>query len=343
MKNIIDKLYSDKDLSDGELKLLINSDSSDYLFKKSLERKKEFYGLSIYTRGLIEFSNHCKNNCFYCGLRAENTTLCRYRLTKEDILKCCEQGYRLGFRTFVLQSGEDLHYSNDYICEIVYSIKNQHPDCAVTLSIGEKSYESYKAYKNAGADRYLLRHETADETHYSRLHPENMSLKVRKECLFNLKELGFQVGSGFMVGSPYQTDDSLVADLRFLQEIQPDMIGIGPFLPHHDTPFHDMAKGSLTQCLNLIAILRLMFPYALIPATTALGTLYPQGREKGLMAGANVLMPNLSPTGVRELYSLYNDKIHTNEEAAENIGELRRKIISLGFEPLTDIGDVKPH
>ncbi len=343
MNYLIDNLYNNKDLSDDRLKTLIASENNEYLFQKALGRRKEFYSDLVYTRGLIEFSNYCKNNCLYCGLRAENTNLCRYRLSKDDILICCKNGYELGFRTFVLQSGEDLYYSDSDICDIVSSIKELYPDCAVTLSIGEKSYQSYKAYKNAGADRYLLRHETADSSHYSRLHPTNMNIESRKECLYSLKELGYQVGSGLMVGSPYQTLDNLVADLRFLQELQPDMIGIGPFLPHHNTPFCDMGKGSLTRCLNLIAILRLMFPYALIPSTTALGTIHPKGREMGLMAGANVLMPNLSPDNVRGMYELYNNKIHTGAEAAEHIERLKEIIAGLGFKAATDIGNVIRH
>ena len=341
MKEIVDYLYENKNLEDDGLKLLIDADNTEYLFEKALEVRKKYYGTAVYTRGLIEFTNYCKNNCYYCGLRAENGNLSRYRLTKEDILDCCTAGYGLGFRTFVLQGGEDMTYSDEDICEIVRAIKADFPDCAVTLSIGERSFDSYKAFREAGADRYLLRHETADEEHYRLLHPDSMSLANRKRCLFDLKELGYQVGSGFMVGSPYQTLDNLVSDLRFLQELQPDMIGIGPFLPHSDTPFRDEKKGSLKRCLNIIAILRLMFPYALIPATTALGTIHPLGREMGLKAGANVVMPNLSPTGVRKLYSLYDNKICTGEEAAECRGCLERRVKTAGFELVTDIGNVK--
>ena len=341
MKEIVDYFYENKNLEDDGLKLLIDADNTEYLFEKALEVRKNYYGTAVYTRGLIEFTNYCKNNCYYCGLRAENGNLSRYRLTKEDILDCCTAGYGLGFRTFVLQGGEDMTYSDEDICEIVRAIKADFPDCAVTLSIGERSFDSYKAFREAGADRYLLRHETADEEHYRLLHPDSMSLANRKRCLFDLKELGYQVGSGFMVGSPYQTLDNLVSDLRFLQELQPDMIGIGPFLPHSDTPFRDEKKGSLKRCLNIIAILRLMFPYALIPATTALGTIHPLGREMGLKAGANVVMPNLSPTGVRKLYSLYDNKICTGEEAAECRGCLERRVKTAGFELVTDIGNVK--
>ena len=341
MKNIIDELYNENTLNDDGLLQLIDCTNTDYLFSRAAEQRKKYYGNKVYIRGLIEISNHCKNNCFYCGIRRDNTSLTRYRLTKEDILTCADEGYSLGFRTFVLQGGEDLHYSDEEICSIVYEIKENHPDCAVTLSIGEKPKESYRMYKNAGADRYLLRHETADIMHYSKLHPESMSLDTRKECLWNLKELGYQVGSGFMVGSPYQTKECLIKDLRFLEELQPDMIGIGPFLPHCDTPFKNESAGSIDRCLNLIAILRLMFPYALIPSTTALASISPIGRERGILAGANVVMPNLSPENVRSLYSLYNGKLSTGSEAAQAKEELSSLMKSIGYEVVTDIGNVK--
>ena len=338
--NIIDKLYENKTLSDTELISLLTACDDTYLFEKAVTRRKEYYGDKVFIRGLIEISNYCKNNCLYCGIRKDNTFLSRYRLSCDDIMMCADQGYGLGFRTFVLQGGEDLHYSDDDICHIVYSIKNKFPDCAVTLSIGEKSKESYKSYKNAGADRYLLRHETADSDHYSKLHPISMKLDIRKQCLWDLKELGYQVGSGFMVGSPYQTTENIVKDLRFLEELQPDMIGIGPFLPHCDTPFCNMEKGSLQLTLKLISILRLMFPYALIPSTTALATLSPTGRLDGILAGANVVMPNLSPTDVRKLYSLYNNKAYSGIEAAEAKDKLCNEIESIGYRVVTNIGHV---
>lgn len=341
MKNIIDKLYETKNLGDDELKLLIDCENPEYLFSRADECRREYYGKAVYIRGLIEFTNFCKNNCYYCGIRAGNTKAERYRLTQEQIMECCRTGYALGFRTFVLQGGEDMYFSDDLICRIVSEIKSLYPDCAVTLSIGEKSRESYKAYFAAGADRYLLRHETADSTHYSRLHPDVMSLENRKRCLFDLKDIGYQVGSGFMVGSPYQTLDCLVSDLRFLQELSPDMIGIGPFLPHADTPFGNEQKGSLARCLNLISILRLMFPYALIPSTTALGTIHPMGREMGLKAGANVVMPNLSPVSVRKKYELYDNKICTGDEAAECRSCLERRVNAAGYEIAVDIGNVR--
>ena len=262
-------------------------------------------------------------------------------MTKDEILDCCHEGYKLGYRTFVLQSGEDLYYKTRDICEIVYDIKNIYPDCAVTLSIGEKSKQEYKDYFSAGADRYLLRHETANMEHYKKLHPASMSLENRMQCLFNLKEIGYQVGTGFMVGSPYQTVECLIKDLRFLQKLKPDMIGIGPFLTHNETPFASMPNGSLTLTLRLISILRLMFPYTLIPATTALGTIAPDGRERGLKAGANVVMPNLSPVSVRKLYSLYENKICTGEESAQCRCCLERRVRAAGYNIVTDIGNVR--
>lgn len=340
---IIKKLKENKDLSDAEFLKIFNQSKEDdeLLFSVADSVRQEVYGKDVYIRGLIEISNHCKNNCYYCGIRASNKNLLRYKLTKEDILECCDEGYILGFRTFVLQGGEDLTYKDHEICDIVSSIKENHPDCAVTLSLGEKEKETYLAYKNAGADRYLLRHETANEAHYKKLHPESMSLKNRKRCLFDLKELGYQVGSGFMVGSPYQTQENIIEDLRFLQDLSPDMIGIGPYLPHNDTPFKDFQKGSLDLTLRLISILRLMFPNALIPSTTALATISPSGREKGLKAGANVVMPNLSPKSVRKLYALYENKVATNEESAQSLKSLEEKVISAGYNVVCSRGDVK--
>lgn len=339
MKSIIDNLYLNQNIDDKNLALLIDCDEREYLFARADERRREYYGDKVYIRGLIEFTNYCGNNCYYCGIRSGNKNAVRYRLSTDDILSCCKNGYSLGFRTFVLQGGEDMHFTDDIICGIVARIKKAYPDCAVTLSIGEKSYASYKAYFDAGADRFLLRHETADKHHYQSLHPDCMSLDNRIECLFNLKKIGYQVGSGFMVGSPNQTTENLVTDLRFLQELKPDMIGIGPFLPHSDTPFADREKGSMNRCLNLIAILRLMFPYALIPSTTALGTIHPTGRELGLKAGANVVMPNLSPIDTRKLYTLYNDKICTGDESAEAVRHLAEKVSAIGYRIVSDRGD----
>lgn len=328
---------------DKELKRLITLDDPSPLRAAADKLRREWYGTDVYVRGLIEFSNHCKNNCRYCGIRAGNTSVQRYRLSEEEIIALTRKGYSQGFRTFVLQSGEDPAFDDESICRIIRGIKTSHPDCAVTLSIGEKPEESYRKYFEAGASRYLLRHETADEAHYRRLHPETMSLGNRKQCLRNLKKIGFQVGAGFMVGSPYQTLDNLVEDLRFLQELQPDMIGIGPFIPAKGTPFENEPQGSLQMTLNLISILRIMFPYALIPATTALGSVDPDGMILGLKAGANVLMPNLTPPDVRKLYSIYDNKSSIKEEATVTDGSLSELVRSAGYRIVIDRGDVKSH
>lgn len=341
-KLLIDKLAVEKNLSNEEFRVLLETKEEDsYLFELANKVRIENYGTDVYIRGLIEFTNYCRNNCYYCGLRRDNKKAVRYRLSKEEILNCCDEGYKLGFRTFVLQGGEDLYFSDDKICDIVSEIHTNYTDCAITLSIGEKSKDSYQAFYNAGANRYLLRHETALAEHYSKLHPESMSLENRKKCLFNLKEIGFQVGSGFMVGSPFQTTENIIADLRFLQELQPDMIGIGPFITHEQTPFANHSNGSVELTLRLISVLRLMFPYALLPSTTALGTLNKQGRELGLKAGANVVMPNLSPVSVRKFYDIYDNKICTGEEAAQCRGCLERRIENAGYKIVTDIGNVK--
>lgn len=339
---MIEKLYQANQLDRHELINLIKENSSSVkqeLFDAACRTTRRYYGKSVFFRGLIEFSNYCKNDCFYCGIRRSNPKTQRYRLTQEDILSCCINGYDLGFRTFVLQGGEDPYYTDDKMIKIIDLIRNKFPDCAITLSVGEKSYETYKKYFDAGANRYLLRHETVSEEHYKKLHPENMSLKNRKECLFNLKEIGFQVGAGFMVGSPYQTMENLVEDLLFLKELDPHMVGIGPFIPHADTIFAREKGGTVEITLLMIAITRLLLPKALIPATTALGTIDPMGREKGLMAGANVLMPNLSPAGVRKDYSLYDNKICTGEEAAEGLDCLGKRIRAAGFETDFSRGD----
>lgn len=335
-------LAEKRSLPDDKLAALLNTGELDQtLYSLADKTRRKIYGDEVYIRGLIEFTNYCKNDCFYCGIRKSNKSAVRYRLSKEEILDCCAEGYTLGFRTFVLQGGEDPYYKDDSICEIVYEIKSRFPDCAVTLSVGEKPKESYRAYFNAGADRYLLRHETADEAHYNKLHPESMSLAHRKKCLFWLKEIGYQVGSGFMVGSPYQTTENLISDLLFLNELKPDMIGIGPYITHNQTPFANFPSGDVLLTLRLVSVLRLMFPYALIPATTALGTLHPQGRELGLKAGANVVMPNLSPVKVRRLYELYENKICTGEEAAQCRGCLERRVESAGYKIVTAVGNVK--
>ena len=335
IRTIIDQLWESSGVSRKDLLYLvqnINQEEKEYLMQKAREKAEETYSKRVFMRGLIEFTNYCKNDCYYCGIRHSNKKAVRYRLSLEDILDCCKTGFDLGYRTYVLQGGEDLYFTDDRVVEIIKSINANYPGCAITLSIGEKSCESYKRYFEAGADRYLLRHETADEDHYKRLHPESMSLTNRKECLFNLKELGFQVGSGFMVGTPYQSSANLVDDLLFLKELNPHMVGIGPFIPHKDTDFKDASPGTLDTSLLMIALARLLLPKALIPATTALGTIDPLGREKGLAAGANVVMPNLSPVNVRDKYMLYDNKICTGDEAAECRYCIERRIQSAGFD-----------
>lgn len=339
---IVETLLEKNDIGDDLLLWLIAGNVElDGLFIAADSIRRRIYGDSVYLRGLIEFSNNCKNNCFYCGIRRDNKNITRYRLSKSDILDCCEKGYKLGFRTFVLQGGEDSYYSDELICDIVSSLHQKFKDCAITLSIGEKSRESYKAYYEAGAGRYLLRHETANDLHYKMLHPKEMSLVNRKRCLFDLKDIGYQVGAGFMVGSPYQKPEDLLRDIRFLQELCPDMIGIGPFITNKDTPFCNFDNGSLDLTLKMIAILRLMFPYALIPATTALGTIHPKGRELGLKAGANVVMPNLSPDNARRNYQLYDNKICTGAEDAYDISTLVHIINEIGYKIEISRGDVK--
>ena len=339
---LIERLENEHTLSDAELAGIISSDEYDAELAERADRvRRSIYGDEVFIRGLIEFTNYCKNDCYYCGIRRSNKSAVRYRLTEDEILACCREGYRLGFRTFVLQGGEDGFYTDAVMCGIISAIRTEFPDCAITLSAGEKSRESYKAYFDAGANRYLLRHETADGEHYKKLHPAGMSLENRKRCLFDLKEIGYRVGSGFMVGSPYQTAENLVCDLRFLEKLSPDMIGIGPFITHAKTPFRDFANGTLELTVRLVSILRLMFPYALIPSTTALGTIAPDGRERGLKAGANVVMPNLSPVENRKLYELYENKICTGEEAAQCRGCLEKRVEAAGYRIVTDIGDVR--
>lgn len=340
----IDRLQQNRSLSWQEWAELIdgrNPEVTEYLFDKARKVQQKNFGNKIYTRGLIEISNYCKNDCYYCGIRKSNKAAERYRLDLPQILECCEQGYGLGFRTFVLQGGEDAYFTDERLTEIISSIKSGYPDCAVTLSLGERSYESYQRLYEAGADRYLLRHETANEHHYSKLHPPELSGADRKQCLKNLKEIGYQTGTGFMVGSPFQTTRNLTEDMLFIKELDPQMVGIGPFIPHHGTVFADASAGSVELTLYMTALLRLMLPSALLPATTALGTADPLGREKGIQAGANVVMPNLSPTSVRKKYELYDNKICTGDEAAECRSCLQRRMESIGYELAVDRGDFR--
>lgn len=342
--SIIEKIESTGFAPKQELALLlknINDSELEVLRKKAQKKSLEHFSNKIYIRGLIEFSSICKNDCLYCGLRRSNKNAVRYRLSKEQILSCCKTGYSLGFRTFVLQGGEDGCYTDEVMCGIVSSIKSLYPDCAVTLSLGERTEESYTKLFDAGADRYLLRHETANEEHYKKLHPPEMSLANRKNCLYTLKKIGYQTGAGFMVGSPFQTYETLAEDLLFLKDLNPQMCGIGPFIPHKDTPFAGEKSGSVRLTLVLISLVRLMLPRVLLPATTALGTADGKGREKGILHGANVVMPNLSPTEHRADYSLYDNKICTGDEAAECIKCLSNCMKSIGYEVVTDRGDYK--
>lgn len=339
----IEKLINRERLTREEYRELLsgwqNKETAERLRQAAVRVQKEYYGNKVFTRGLIEFTNYCKNGCYYCGINRENKKAKRYRLTLEDILSCCENGYGLGFRTFVLQGGEDSYFTDERMIEIIHAIKEKYPDCALTLSIGEKSYESYRAFREAGADRYLLRHETACEKLYKSLHPAELTLSNRKRCLYDLKELGYQTGAGFMVGSPGQTLEDIAEDLLFLEELQPEMVGIGPFIPHHDTRFAKEPAGSVELTLYLLSVIRLLLPKVLLPATTALGTMDTEGREKGLCAGANVVMPNLSPLTNRKLYELYDNKICTGEEAAEGLENLAARVKKAGYELVSERGD----
>ena len=342
--SLIDRLEATQSLTLEEYKYLIENrtdEAADYIAQKAQAVRIKIYGKDVYIRGLIEVSNICKNNCLYCGIRNANKECSRYRLDEQDILACCKEGYELGFRTFVLQGGEDPYFTDEVLCRILRQIKTLYPDCAVTLSLGERSKESYKALYDAGADRYLLRHETADKEHYQKLHPAEMSFENRMQCLKNLKEIGYQTGCGFMVGSPYQTAENLAKDLKFVEEFSPEMCGIGPFISHKATPFCREPSGSFEMTLYLLSILRLIKPNLLLPATTALGTINPKGREMGILAGANVVMPNLSPVSVRKKYELYDNKICTGEEAAQCKLCLSRRMESIGYKIVTARGDIK--
>lgn len=344
VRMLVDMLAKHRILSREDFIFLLENldeDGENYLYEKARETAQAHYGNRIYVRGLMEFTNYCKNDCYYCGIRRGNQNASRYRLTPEQIMECCQLGYQLGFRTFVLQGGEDPWFTDDKIAYLVERIKGEYLDCAVTLSLGERDYASYKRWFDAGADRYLLRHETANPCHYASLHPPQMSSENRKKCLENLKDIGYQTGCGIMVGAPYQTTEHIAEDLEYMYRLNPQMVGIGPFIPHHDTPFRDRPAGTLRQTLVLLAIVRLMLPGVLLPATTALGTIEPNGREQGVLAGANVVMPNLSPLNVRNKYMLYDNKISTGVEAAANINELKKRMEAIGYQVVTDRGDYK--
>jgi len=341
---LINTLARDHTLELSEYEFLIENysrDAAELLASLAVKERQAVYGNSVYIRGLIEVSNICKKDCLYCGIRRSNKNCDRYRLTSEEILSCVEIGYPLGFRTFVLQGGEDAYFSDDILCSIITSIKDLHPDCAVTLSLGERSRESYQRLFNAGANRYLLRHETADSQHYGKLHPPGTTLEERMRCLHDLREIGYQTGCGFMVGSPFQTNSCIAADLKFIETFSPDMCGIGPFIPHKDTPFAQYTAGTLDMTCYLLSIVRLIKPNILLPSTTALGTIDPFGREKGILSGANVVMPNLSPLSVRDKYALYNNKLSSGGEDALKKKLLEEKMSSIGYEIVTDRGDIK--
>lgn len=344
MKELIERLERERDLTNAEFAVLLDQSSGadrDFLFERARAVRDAHYGRKVYIRGLIELTNYCKNDCLYCGIRKSNASCERYRLTKEQILSCCENGYALGFRTFVLQGGEDGWYTDERMTDIVRAMRQAYPDCAITLSLGERGRESFKRLYDAGANRYLLRHETADEAHYARLHPVSMTLTHRLQCLRDLKEIGFQTGAGFMVGSPYQTTECIVRDFRFLQELKPQMVGLGPFIPHHATPLKDFPAGSTERTLLCLSIVRLLLPNVLLPATTALATIDGDGRIKGMNAGCNVVMPNLSPLEDRSKYLLYDNKASSGEEAAESLRALREHLAAAGYEVVIDRGDYK--
>ena len=343
-KALIDRLTETHRLEEAEYAALVRArddEAAALLAERAVALRKAIYGDAVFTRGLIEISSICKNDCLYCGLRRSNAGAERYRLSKEDILLCAAEGYDLGFRTFVLQGGEDARFTDDTLCGIVAALKETHPDCAVTLSMGERSRESYQRLFDAGADRYLLRHETADPVHYAKLHPPEMSFDHRMRCLRDLKDIGYQVGCGFMVGSPFQTPEAMAKDLKFIETFRPDMCGIGPFIPHHGTPFRDMPAGTLEETLYLLSVIRLIHPPVLLPATTALGTIHPRGRERGILAGANVVMPNLSPVEVRKKYELYDNKICTGDESAQCRQCLDRRMAAIGYHLAVDRGDIR--
>ena len=341
MKTIVDKLYNTHNLSKEDLKTLLSNfkDVKEYLFEKSIEVRKRVYGNKVYIRGLIEISNYCKNDCFYCGIRNSNKNVSRYRLSKEEIYECAKEGYDIGFRTFVLQGGEDPYFNDELLVEIISILRRTYPDCAITISLGERSKESYTKIYNAGANRYLLRHESINNEHYSKLHPKELTIKNRKRCLYDLKEIGFQTGAGIMIGSPFQSIDNIVEDLLFLKEFNPEMVGIGPFISHHDTPFKDEPSGDVELTLVVLAIVRLLLPSVLLPSTTALGSVDSNGRSMGIKVGCNVIMPNLSPRNVREKYMLYDNKLSSNLEAAENLRLLVEDIKSIGYDIVIERGD----
>lgn len=344
MESIVKRIIETHSLTVDEYEDLItniNSEDREILRCEAVKLAKEIYGNEIYVRGLIEISNICKNNCYYCGIRAGNKNCERYRLTADEIYDCCKIGYDLGYRTFVLQGGEAPYYTDELMVEIISNIRKNYADCAITLSIGERERESYQKLFDAGANRYLLRHEAANKAYYETIHPKEMSYEHRMKCLRDLREIGFQVGAGFMVGSPKQTNRDLAMDLKFIEEFKPEMCGIGPFIPHVDTIYKDESAGSIDMVLLLLSIIRIINPHVLLPATTALGTIDKEGREKGVLHGANVIMPNLSPSDARKKYLLYNGKVSVNDVASEYKISLDKLMESMGYKIVVSRGDCK--
>ncbi len=339
---LIDKLADTQRLTADKFAALFNGQTkalTRYAAAKADAVRRRHYGDAVYLRGLIELTNHCRNDCYYCGIRRGNLNASRYRLTPDEVLQCADEGYRLGFRTFVLQGGEDGFYTASKVAQLVAQLKARHPDCAVTLSLGEHPHAAYQSWFDAGADRYLLRHETADAAHFAALHPPELTLAKRQACLYDLKDIGYQIGSGFMVGSPWQTPQTLAQDMLFLKELQPQMVGIGPFIPHKDTPFKDKKSGTADDTVFMLSLVRLMLPRVLLPATTALSSASQNGQERGILAGANVIMPNLSPKEVRHKYMLYNNKAHTGSEAAEAVRDLEKRMQKIGYNVVASRGD----
>ena len=344
MKSLVDILETTNSLDGDQLAALLttrDTDVVDYLHRRARTVAQMHYGTGIYVRGLIELTNICRNDCLYCGIRRSNTHVERYSLTTDQVMACCEHGYRLGFRTFVLQGGEWGDERAAWIADIVAEMRHRWPDCAITLSLGEHSREVYALWRDSGADRYLLRHETHNAAHYAQLHPAEMSRGHRLQCLRWLQELGYQVGTGIMVGSPWQTVDHLVEDLQFIASFRPAMVGLGPFIAQHDTPLGGHPNGTIDMTTRLYSIVRLMLPGALIPSTTALATLAPEGRLQGILAGANVVMPNLSPGEIRAQYALYDGKAHSGSEAVEGLRQLEAQLATIGYHIDWSRGDYR--
>ena len=343
--DIIERIASGKELSVKEWIQAIDCDDPGYaeeLKAAASDTRDRIYGKKVFARGLIEFTSYCRNDCYYCGLRRSNKNALRYRLSYDCIMDTAEAGYRAGFRTFVLQGGEDSYFTDERLIMIIRGIKERYPDAAVTLSVGERSFESYKALKEAGADRYLLRHETADDVHYRKLHPDDMSQENRIRCLYDLKELGYQTGAGMMVGSPGSSSRTLAEDMVFLSSLKPEMVGIGPFIPHSATPFRDEKRGSVDLTLRMVSLVRLALPHAMIPSTTALATASSDGQLQGILHGANVIMPDITPQSERSKYMIYDGKKITGDEAGENLRQIAEGMESIGYELSMERGDYIP-